>query len=185
LLVIKTRTTLGKKVSPDNEKMLGQFEEISKATGQALNEVRSIAYNLRPYHLERLGLRESIEAMLEKIREATNLEIKSHVALFDEVFSKDDEVTFYRVIQECLNNILKHSEATTAEISIVQNEKEVTARIRDNGRGFNIVSTNQPKGFGLIGMSERIRMLGGMHTVESETGNGTKITIIIPLREEK
>jgi signal transduction histidine kinase/ligand-binding sensor domain-containing protein len=185
LLVIKTRTTFGKKVSPDNEKMLGQFDEISKATGQALNEVRSIAYNLRPYHLERLGLQASIEAMLEKIREAANLEIKSHVALFDEVFSKDDEVTFYRVIQECLNNILKHSEATTAEISIVQNEKEVTARIRDNGRGFNIVSANQPKGFGLIGMSERIRMLGGAHTVESESGKGTKITIIIPRREEK
>lgn len=185
LLVIKTRTTLGKKVSPDNEKMLGQFEEISKATGQALNEVRSIAYNLRPYHLERLGLRESIEAMLEKLREAANLEIKAHIALFDEVFSKDDEVTFYRVIQECLNNIIKHSEATTAEISIVQNEKEVTASISDNGRGFNSVSANQPKGFGLIGMSERIRMLGGTHTVESEIGKGTKITIIIPLREEK
>ncbi len=186
LLVIKNRTIIGKKLAQDSEKVAAQLEEISKATGQALEEVRGIAYNLRPYHLERLGLRESIEAMLEKIRAATGLEINARVALFDEVFSKDDEVLFYRVIQECLNNIIKHADATAVEINIVQTEAEVTARIQDNGRGFSSNSDNQPQagGFGLIGLAERIRMLGGTHSISSEAGKGTTVMVKIPRDEE-
>ncbi len=183
LLVIKNRTIIGKRMANDSEKVATQLDEISKATGQALEEVRSIAYNLRPYHLERLGLRESIEAMIEKIREATGLQINARVALFDEVFSKDNEVTFYRVIQECLNNIIKHAHATVVDISIVQNETQVTVHIQDNGRGFVATSENQGSGFGLIGMSERVRMLGGVHTVESQVGRGTTVMITIS-REE-
>ena len=184
LLVIKNRTSIGKRVAHDGAKVAAQLDEISSATGQALEEVRGIAYNLRPYHLERLGLRESLNAMIEKIREATGLEINARVALFDEVFSKDDEVLFYRVIQECLNNVIKHAQATAVEISIVQTESQVTARIRDNGRGFVAVPENQSGGFGLIGLAERVRMLGGTHSIESEAGKGTTMTVIIPLREE-
>lgn len=185
LLVIKNRTIIGKKLVHDDEKVTLQLDEISKATGQALEEVRGIAYNLRPYHLERLGLRESIEAMIEKIREATGLKINARVALFDEVFSKDNEVIFYRVIQECLNNIIKHAQATAVEINIVQNATEVTARIQDDGRGFVAAPENRPGGFGLIGMAERIRMLGGTHSIASEPGKGTIVTISIPLHQEK
>jgi signal transduction histidine kinase/streptogramin lyase len=183
LLVIKNRTSLGKRMASDSTKVTAQLDEISHATNQALEEVRGIAYNLRPYHLERLGLRESLNAMLEKIREATGLEINTRVALFDEVFSKDDEVLFYRVMQECLNNVIKHAQAKTVEIQIVQTETEVTARIQDDGRGF---AADAPAGgFGLIGMTERVRMLGGTHTIESEVGKGTKVTVIIPVSEER
>ena len=183
LLVIKNRASLGKRVADDSAKVTAQLEEISSATSQALEEVRGIAYNLRPYHLERLGLRESIEAMIEKIREATGLVINARVALYDEVFSQDDEVTFYRVIQECLNNIIKHAQATTVEIQIVQTETEVTARIQDDGRGFAPVAENRAGGFGLIGMTERVRMLGGVHSISSEAGKGTTVTVQIPLHK--
>lgn len=184
LLVIKNRTSIGKRVVHDGEKVTAQLDEISNATGHALEEVRGIAYNLRPYHLERLGLRESLNAMIEKICEATGLEIHARVALFDEVFSKDGEVLFYRVIQESLNNIVKHAQATSVEISIVQTETQVTAHIQDNGRGFVTVPESQSSGFGLIGLAERVRMLGGTHSIESEAGKGTKVTVTIPLREE-
>ncbi|MBI3425039.1 MAG: hypothetical protein HY011_19050 [Acidobacteria bacterium] len=183
LLVIKNRTSIGKRVAHDGAKVAAQLDEISHATGQALEEVRGIAYNLRPYHLERLGLRESINAMIENIREATGLQINARVALFDEVFSKDDEVLFYRVIQECLNNVIKHAQATAVEISIVQNETQVTARIQDNGRGFAPVVESQASGFGLIGLAERVRMLGGTQAIESEAGKGTTVTIIIRKNE--
>lgn len=184
LLVIKNRTIIGKRMANGNEKVTAQLEEISNATGQALEEVRSIAYNLRPYHLERLGLRESVEAMLEKIRAATGLEINARVALFDEVFSKDDEVLFYRVIQECLNNIIKHADATAVEVSIVQTETEVTARIQDNGRGFAASAEPAAGGFGLIGLAERVRMLGGTHSISSEAGKGTMVIVKIPRDKE-
>ncbi|MGE0103668.1 MAG: two-component regulator propeller domain-containing protein [Blastocatellales bacterium] len=184
LLVIKNRATISKRIANGDDRLTAQLDEISRATGQALTEVRGIAYNLRPYHLERLGLRESIEAMIEQIREATGLEINARVALFDEAFSKDDEVLFYRVIQECMNNIIKHANATAVEISIVQTETEVTAQIRDNGRGFPVAPEKQTGGFGLIGMAERVRMLGGRQVIASEPGKGTTVTVRIPRRDE-
>ena len=92
---------------------------------------------------------------------------------------------FYRVIQECLNNVIKHAQATTVEISIVQNEMQVTARIQDNGRGFVAMPESRSSGFGLIGLAERVRMLGGAHSIESEAGKGTIVTVVIPLREER
>jgi signal transduction histidine kinase len=187
LLVIKNRTVIGKRFAADPPKVTTQLDEISHATSQALEEVRGIAYNLRPYHLERLGLREALEAMLEKIREATGLDIKARVALSDEVFSGDHEVTFYRVIQECLNNIIKHAQASAVDLSIVQTETTVTARIQDNGRGFATPPEQAPSsgGFGLIGLAERVRMLGGTHTIQSEAGKGTTITVIISREEPR
>jgi signal transduction histidine kinase/ligand-binding sensor domain-containing protein len=184
LLVIKNRTSVSKRLAGDNQQVTAQLDEISQATSQALEEVRGMAYNLRPYHLERLGLRSSLQVMVKKIREATELQINARIALLDEVFSKDDEALFYRVIQECLNNILKHAEATAVEISIVQNETQVSARIQDNGRGFVVNAEAPGAGFGLIGLAERVRMLGGTHSIESEPGKGTTVTIIIRKDEE-
>jgi ligand-binding sensor domain-containing protein/signal transduction histidine kinase len=186
LLVIKNRTTIGKRFASNSQKVTAQLEEISQATGQALEEVRGIAYNLRPYHLERLGLRESIEAMIEKIGEVTGLTINARVALSDEVFSGDSEVLFYRVIQECLNNVIKHAQASKVDISIVQTETAVTACIQDNGCGFSAPpdQVSQQGGFGLIGLVERVRMLGGTHTIQSEAGKGTIITVTVPRDQE-
>lgn len=124
--------------------------------------------------------------MIEKICEATDLEINARGALSDEVFAKDDEVLFYRVIQECLNNIIKYAQATAVELSIVQTETEVTARIQDNGRGLAATNNDQQQagGFGLIGLAERVYMLGGTNSISSETGKGTTVTINIPRGKE-
>ena len=93
-----------------------------------------------------------------------------------------------QVIQESLNNILKHAEATKVRVLIAKTARFVTIEIADNGKGFDVKAKSETKsrgGFGLLGMSERVRMLGGTQTIESETGKGTVIRINLHLPEKK
>lgn len=178
LLLIKNRALLGTMSPDDREEAQEQFEEISRASSHAIEEVREIAYNLRPYHLDRLGLTQSINAMMESIDESTMIEFAYDVMPLDGVFAKDEEVVVYRIVQESINNILKHSEATEASVLIHPGAVGVTMTIEDNGRGFTPNLNNRAKGgFGLIGLDERVRMLRGVLQIRSEPGNGTTIII--------
>lgn len=178
LLVIKNRALLGKMASHDKIESHEQFEEISRASSQALEEVREIAYNLRPYHLDRLGLTQSLKAMLDSINDSTTIDFGYDIMPLEGVFPKNEEVMVYRIIQECINNIIKHSEASQASILIHQSRNGLTMTIEDNGRGFTPMLPQRTKGgFGLIGLEERVRILGGTLLIRSETDNGTTIII--------
>jgi signal transduction histidine kinase len=189
LLVIKNRSLLGEMNSGENGQV-EQFKNISEAATQAIEEVRHITYNLRPYHLNRLGLTQAIEAMIEMVAESTPIRFETRIALLDDTFPGESEVVFYRIVQECINNIIKHSEASEAIIEILRKEKEIIIKISDNGRGFapdqndSGVSMKTKGGFGLIGMVERVRMLGGTHTIESGAGRGTNVTVKITLPDK-
>ncbi|MBA2493125.1 MAG: hypothetical protein H0V31_00345 [Acidobacteria bacterium] len=99
----------------------------------------------------------------------------------DELFPNESEISIYRVIQESLNNIIKHAEATEARVSIEKTERFVIIKIEDDGKGFEVHDTDG-NGFGLIGMTERVRMLGGTLSIESASLKGTKIIIKLELK---
>jgi signal transduction histidine kinase len=183
LLIIKNRALLGDQVSAAHEPAREQFAEINASASQAIDEVRTIAYNLRPYHLDRLGLTATLEDMIERVATASGLQLTSVVAPLDDLFSKDDEISVYRIVQESLNNIVKHAQATAAEVEITRADHKVWLTVHDNGRGFNpgtynVQGAGQP-GFGLTGIAERVRMLGGTQAIESGPGRGTTIRIRI------
>jgi signal transduction histidine kinase len=97
---------------------------------------------------------------------------------------KDQEINVYRIIQEALNNVVKHSGATRASIEI-DDESDLVITISDNGRGFDTRAASAAtigSGFGLAGVAERVGMLGGRHGVASTPGQGTTVTIVIPQR---
>lgn len=178
LLVIKNRALLGTMSPDDKTEAQEQFEEISRASSQAIEEVREIAYNLRPYHLDRLGLTQSIKAMLDALNDSTKIEFAYDIMPLENIFAKDEEVIVYRIVQECVNNIVKHSEATEASIVIYQSHNGLTMTIEDNGRGFVPYQSNQTRGgFGLIGLEERVKILGGAMQIRSEPDGGTTIII--------
>ena len=189
LLVIKNRSLLGEMTANGADKSHEQFQNISQAATAAIEEVRQITSNLRPYHLNRLGLTQALEAMIETVAAATSIDFRTQIALLDETFSKDAEVIFYRIVQECVSNIVKHSSATKAKIEILRTESDILVKIADNGQGFDSAALNtaglQTKsGFGLIGVAERIRMLGGSYSIESAHGRGTIVTAKIDLPEK-
>ncbi len=156
-------------------------EEISSETKLAIQETREISYNLRPFQLDRLGLTKAIEVMIRTVARSTAIEISSHIDDIDDLFPEDLRINFYRIVQEGLNNVVKHAAATQVEIQIQRNSERTVLTIKDNGRGFaaGLASASGPGGFGLTGMAERAKLLGGDLQVLSEPGRGTLMTVAI------
>ena len=121
--------------------------------------------------------------MIEKIAAATNIEFTTEIGEIDNLFDYDSEIVLYRIVQECLNNIVKHSRANAAAVIIERSAHAVNLRIEDDGRGFTLDSDaeSESNGFGLTGIGERVRMLGGNRTITTAPGIGTKISISIPV----
>ena len=181
LLIIKNRALFGVMKADGDGPAREEFDEIKLSASQAINEVREIAYNLRPYLLDRIGLTKTLEAMIEKIAAASNLQIRSTIAPIDGMLSKEAEINLYRIVQEAVNNIVKHAEADEATIEVQAEQNAIRIRIADNGRGFNqpALSESSPRGFGLTGINERVRILGGSCHISSTPGQGTTISITL------
>jgi len=183
LLIIKNKALVSiKKNEP--EKLLEQMNEISELTSATLNDVREISYNLRPYELDRLGLTKTIESMIERANNSTSINFVSNIDNIDKVFIPEVEINIYRIIQESLNNVIKHSDAKEVIVSVLKKEKEIVLNISDDGKGFDIkkykMNSNR-KGFGLKGIEERVRLLKGELTIDSGAGKGTELWIKILL----
>ncbi|MPY86747.1 MAG: hypothetical protein GEU99_02375 [Luteitalea sp.] len=136
LLIIKNRALLGAMADPHAEEGKEQFDEISATATRSLDEIREIARNLRPYHLDRLGLTHSIEDMVERISTSSEIQVSSRIAQIEDAIPKDHEINLYRIVQEALTNIVKHSHAAHAWVEITRDEHTVVIAIRDDGRGF-------------------------------------------------
>src|SRR5262249_60988262 len=120
----------------DGARATAQLNEISTAVSQSLEEVRQIAANLHPYQLDQLGLTKAIEAMTRNAAAAAELEIATEIDNIDGLFDATAEINLYRIVQESLNNIVKHSAAGAASLGIKRAVQSVTLAIHDNGKGF-------------------------------------------------
>jgi signal transduction histidine kinase len=167
-----------------------QLDSIVTEATHAIDETKEIAYNLRPYQLDRLGLTRSLAEMIHKIAAAHKNQIRFQTRLdvIDGLFPKEAELNLYRIIQESLYNITKHAKATEAEVSIQKDLSGIMIIVQDNGQGFCLKSSASTEavksGFGLVSIAERSRLLGGKFTVQSIPGKGTTITVKLALGEE-
>lgn len=187
LVIIKNRARLSLRQSDQKEAMLDHLENISDTATHAIEEAREIAFNLRPHLLDRLGLTKTIESMLGKVFAASGIEFETNIDQIDGVLEKDSEILLYRIVQECANNIVKHSQAEKAVVRIENADKNLIISISDNGSGFDPESHGNDlskRSFGLVGIAERTRLLGGKITVDSAIGKGTDISIIIDLHDK-
>jgi signal transduction histidine kinase/ligand-binding sensor domain-containing protein len=188
LLIIKNRAVLALTSFPDPESTREQLEEISAGASQAVEEVREISYNLRPYQLDRFGLTKALKALCGQASKSSGIQITADVDAIDDIFSKEAESSIYRIVQEAVNNIIKHSLAGEATLVLRRADGALLLNIHDNGQGFRpTTEANSAEagtaGFGLIGIAERVRMLGGTYNLESSASQGTTITIKFPIPE--
>jgi len=184
LLVIKNHALLAIRRPPESPGLQERFAEISGAASQAIEEVRQITHGLRPYQLDRLGLTQAIRASIAQTTTENPISFATRVEDIDGLFEKDEEIHLYRIVQEAVTNVVKHSAATEATIVIKKRTGMLSVSIRDNGRGFDPVkSSSQPHKFnyGLNGIAERVRILGGTLRIESQPGEGSDLTVEIPL----
>jgi signal transduction histidine kinase len=188
LLAIKNQALLAIQRPPEQQEIRQRLDEISSAVSQALEEIRQITHGLRPYQLDRLGLTQAIRASVNNASENTSISFAVRVENIDGLFDKDAEIHVYRIIQEAVTNAVKHSAATEAAVVIKKRTTTVSLSIRDNGRGFDASKPflhSQSIGYGLSGIAERVRILGGTFNIQSHPGEGTSLAIEISLVERK
>ena len=157
-----------------------QLRDLEVMVAETIQEVRNISYNLRPLHLELLGITQSIHSLVEDIMDAGLLVIEADIQSIDNLLTKSNEMNVFRIIQECFNNIVKHSHATHAKILVHSQEKGIHIRIEDNGVGMS--ADIQPRGgFGMIGIRERLNILNGHLEILENVPMGTVMNIKIRL----
>jgi len=185
LVVIKNRAWLSLQEPDNHQNVLEQMEEIADAAEQSLGEVREIAYNLRPFQIDRLGLTSAIESLVAKV-DSPDQRFTAELDNIDGLLLPEMEINLYRIVQESINNIIKHSAATAALISINRSQALIDVSIEDNGRGFdpNVSRAGEStrSGFGLTGITERARILDCVPVIQSAKGQGTRIKLRIAVK---
>ncbi len=181
--IIFSLNFLGNALDDDDEsakKEVAQLEEIVHGT---ITDLRKVIYDLRPTILDSLGLVPTLEKHLESFGEANNFTIDYNPKL-EQRLSEAVETGLFRLAQETLNNIKKHSKGTTVSIALNKVKDDVVMVIEDDGVGFDMIEikkrASQDSGFGLSGMNERVQSLGGAVKIASEPGNGTRVTVTVP-----
>jgi two-component system, sensor histidine kinase LadS len=162
-----------------------EFAELNKINvllTESVDELRNISSQIYPHKIEKLGLKKSIESMAENAFTSSGINLNLSVGEIDRFFNKDIELNIYRIIQECINNILKHSKATEVSINVHFASGGLTGEITDNGEGFDLRQEKENPGFGLKNIRYRTIFSGGSIKIDSKPNNGTKIKFIIPLR---
>ena len=187
LAIIKNRAIIGLRDQTSQEQAREQLEEIAATATASIVEVREIAHNLRPYELDRLGLVAAIESMIERVSDSTAIKLSSNLDRIEGLLSPEAETSVYRIVQEGLNNVIKHSKATAARIEISKTGNQLAIAVEDNGKGIPspVANGNKARGFGLAGIAERVRVLGGSLAVDSRPSHGTAINIRLELTNGK
>jgi PAS domain S-box-containing protein len=157
---------------------------ISQAASETIAEVRRLVLNLRPLQIEQLGLTDSIRELVEKIARSTSMRLEYRVEDIDDAIRGNAATHLYRIVQEALNNLLKHSGAERGSFSLERDVHCIRIRLQDNGRGFDVQRALVGRGFGLKSISERAQMLGGRLEVKSKPGTGTELVVELPILEQ-
>lgn len=181
VLITKNSSELGLRSAVSNEEFKEILNKISERSSSTLDQLRGIQFNLHPYEVEKLGLTKAIKSIVDRVTKSTELKFTVEEDFIDQVFSVENEIHLYRIIQEAINNIIKHSSATEALLKILRSDKNVLISISDNGKGFSMDYALSKNSMGLLGISERVKVLGGSIDIISESGNGTLLKISLPV----
>lgn len=157
---------------------------VNKELRETIDEIRNTIFDLRPMSFDDLGLKEALETLLENINENHKYNIVSEI---ENVSCETNLVlvSVYRIVQECLNNIVKHADAETILFSCKSVNGVCVLDIEDDGKGFDSENPSGERHFGLSLMRERVKLLNGKIRIESHLEKGTEIHIEIPLEEYK
>jgi signal transduction histidine kinase len=177
---------LADKVGPRNKPAAETLRRLQTLTADSLRELQRIISDLRPAHLDDLGLGAAVRWYAGRLEELTSLTV--HVEIQGEERTLDEAVriTIFRLIQEALNNIIKHAQASYVDVGLTFNDNAARIRVRDNGIGFDLALVRLSRAgrasLGLAGMEERAALLGGEVEIQSQPGYGTEIEAVIPYR---
>jgi signal transduction histidine kinase len=161
-----------------------ECEDLLTFLDEVIENVRRLSYDLLPLALQDLGLHAALLHLLEEFARYTGIGLSTDLDDVQALFSTDKQLMVFRIFQECLNNITKHAHAAAVFVAMKREPGGVSFRLEDDGDGFDVqkvlASDWRKRGMGLAAMDERVRMMGGALQMQSQTGNGTRISFFIP-----
>jgi len=162
------------------------FEQLLASFDETITDLKSIIYNLKPSILEELGLGAAITTLCQTISNKSNIKSNVDIMGFVERIDPRQEITIYRIIQESLNNILKHSKAKEFTITMMEEKGNIKIMVSDDGIGFETSNENyQLPGLGLRSIKERVESYSGKFKIESQLNSGTILIIDMPKKVVK
>ncbi|MDQ7092142.1 ammonium transporter [Desulfosporosinus sp. PR] len=172
---------IAQKVKKEHQDPLlsGQIERTVHLTANTIEEIRTVLFNLKPALLHEKGLSASVEVLLQNLQKTSGIRFSYNLLAPMPAWEEAAALNLYRVVQECLTNILKHSQATEIVVSFSKlKSNRYLLQISDNGQGFDMQKVHA--GLGLNSMEERLKMLGGTLQIVTETGKGTTLLMEVP-----
>jgi len=166
--------------SVDNEAGRTAASELRELVVSTLQDVRRLAVELRPAALDDFGLVPALERLRDTVSEQAPISIDVQSSLDDRRLPSEIETMLYRTVQEALTNVVKHAEASRVTVRLSQADKTVLLVVHDDGKGFDAQAPGDG-GLGLIGMRERVALLGGRFIVEANEGAGTMLKAEVPI----
>ena len=144
---------------------------------EAVTEVRTISHNLMPTAIMNYDITTAISVLVEKINDSANIKVDFEKENFNIQMTKETEITLYRIVQEVLNNMIKHSQTKKIDILLSSESQEINLQIKDYGIGFDTSQIQHSKGIGWQNIYSRVSMLNGKIDIDSQSGKGTEIRI--------
>ena len=177
---------LSHRLPTDNEALLEKTQDMARLLDTAGRAANDLVHSLRPGSLDCFGLVATIEIEAREFTKRTGIPCKIIKSSDHLAVSNEHSITLFRVFQETLNNIMKHAAAKQIKVQIhkagtQRTNHHVELIVSDDGCGFDEAARNKPRSFGLRGIQERIRQLGGKVSITSKPGKGTKIAVRLPL----
>jgi signal transduction histidine kinase len=168
---------LVRELQPIDEVKQAKLDRVLSLVDEGCREVRAVSHSMMPNALLKKGLASALQDFIQKIDQQV-IKVQLHTEGLQERLAPETESILYRVIQECVNNVIKHSGADMLDIAVMQTDSEIDITIEDNGRGFDVNETAD--GIGLQNIKARIQLLKGSLEIDSAAGRGTFVGIHIP-----
>jgi signal transduction histidine kinase len=165
-------------LSGGHPEVKAQLDNLKSVAERTFQTVRNIALLLRPSMLDDLGLAAALEWQGREVSRRSEIEVLVESESVPEDLPDEYKIYIYRLVQEALNNAVRHSGARNAKVVVERLEKSIVVRVIDDGRGFD---PGRSRGMGILGMEERVKHLGGTLRVESQMGKGTAVTADLPI----
>lgn len=170
--------------APEQTRLKGKLGSAKSLVTRALDEIRRLTLDLRPSALDDLGLVIALRTYASTHLENRGIKVKFESHGFSARLNPLVETSLFRIVQEAINNIVKHAGATGVRIKMTAGEGKVAALIEDDGKGFDVAAILRPRAgkesVGLVGIQERTALLGGTFTLKSNPGKGTSLRVEIP-----
>jgi signal transduction histidine kinase len=164
-------------LSDERPEVKTQVDDMKSVAENTVQKVRNIALLLRPSMLDDLGLAAALEWQGREVSRRSEIEVTVEAENVPEDLPDEYRICIYRLVQEALNNAVRHSASRNAKVNVGRSANGMAVRVSDDGRGFD---PNRARGLGILGMEERVKRLGGTFSVESKPGQGATITAELP-----